>query len=56
MAVWTGDARDTRPGAAEIAGKPPAVAVATPGMLRKKVSAIRWAAADIAAPNAEKMD
>jgi len=28
------------PGAAEIAGKPPAVASATPGVLRKKVSGI----------------
>src|SRR5262249_27922509 len=32
--------RRTWPGAAEIAGKPPAVASATPGVLRKKVSVI----------------
>src|SRR3954468_728714 len=45
-----------RPGATDIAGNPPAVASATPGVLKKNVSVIRKVAADIAAPNAEKMD
>ena len=41
------------PGAAEIAGKPPAVGSATPGVGRKNVRVTRKVQADIAAPSAE---
>jgi hypothetical protein len=37
-----------------MAGNPPAVCSATPGVLKKKVSVITYVAVDIAAPNAEK--
>lgn len=42
------------PGAAEIAGNPPAVCSATPGVDRKNVNVIAKVADDMAAPIAEK--
>ena len=43
------------PGAADMAGKPPALASATPGVVTKKVSVIRYVDTDMRAPSAEKM-